>query len=198
MSDSWVFTGKARTIFCRIIRKHEPTTEILKKVPDLALKSFALDNAPIENLIQYITRASRCPSSRALLIVAPSNMALSCGAVFRRTVPVRLYRRKIATKHLVQVATANHKRPFAVTRLRLHNPVKYNANTGRSIARGLKKREWKTHQQTGRTAVLRFGLITNRPREAWKKRAAYISGKKSRRAPVETAATASAGKNEAF
>lgn len=46
--------------------------------------------------------------------------------------------------------------------------------------------------------MLRFGLITNRPREAWKKRAAYFSGKESRREPVETAATASAGKNEAF
>jgi len=46
------FTGKARTIFCPIVRKHERMTEILKKVPDYSLESFALDNVPIENLIQ--------------------------------------------------------------------------------------------------------------------------------------------------
>lgn len=78
---------------------------------------------------------------RELLIISLSNMA---GCV-RRVVPMRSYRRKIATKHLVQVATANQRRPFAVTRLRLHNPVKYNTNTGISIATVLKKREKKTH-----------------------------------------------------
>ena len=77
---------------------------------------------------------------------------------------MRPYRRKIATKHLVQVATANQRAPFAVTRLHLHNPVEYNTNTGRSIATVLKTREKKSHQQTGRTTELRFGLISDGPR----------------------------------
>ena len=84
-------------------------------------------------------------SLQELLIVLQSKMALSRKDVFRLVVPMRPCRRKFTTKHLAQVATANHRRPLAVTPLHLHNPVKYNTNTDMSKARVLKKRKKELH-----------------------------------------------------
>lgn len=45
-----MFTGKARKIFCPIVRNNESMTEKGKKLPDFSQESFALDNVPIGNL----------------------------------------------------------------------------------------------------------------------------------------------------
>lgn len=51
--------------------------------------------------------------------------------------------RKIASKHLVQVATTNQKPAFAATRDRMHNQVKWNTNTGVSIWAAFEKKKKK-------------------------------------------------------
>ena len=108
--------------------------------------------------------------------------------------------RKIASKHLVQVATTNQKPAFAATRVRMHNQFKWNTNTGVSIwaAFEKKKRKKPLTDWQDRGAVIRSVEQTCGSRRSRRRKASdELKRHKSmrERLTAETAATASAGKN---